>query len=285
MAEVVDGDTIKIRYDNGTADTVRLLGVDTPEVHVENTPEEWEGVPNTEAGKQCLREAGHEASDYVKQRLSGEQIRLEFDENEDRRGYYNRLLAYVYIDGKHINYQLVEQGYGRVYDTSFTKHDRFSTAEDNARQQEKGAWRCRNIATPTATPTPSPTPTPDDGNEDAFTIESIHTNAEGYDHDNLNDEYIVFKNTGDAPLDLGDWTVSDEKDHTYHFPQGFTLDPGTKVTLHTGSGENSETGLYWGSGRAVWNNGGDTIIVENENGEEVITHTYPEQEECETTHP
>jgi len=40
-----------------------------------------------------------------------------------------------------------------------------------------------------------------------------------------------------------------------HFPS-FTLGPGAKVKLHTGSGSDSATDLYWGQGSHVWNNTG-----------------------------
>ena len=58
VTDVVDGDTVDVRFPDGSADTVRLLGVDTPEVHVENDPAEFEGVPDTEAGRTCLRRQG-----------------------------------------------------------------------------------------------------------------------------------------------------------------------------------------------------------------------------------
>ena len=38
IVEVVDGDTMDVRYRNGTTDTVRLLGVDTPEADAEPQP-------------------------------------------------------------------------------------------------------------------------------------------------------------------------------------------------------------------------------------------------------
>lgn len=66
VTDVVDGDTVDVRFSNGTTDTVRLLGVDTPEVYGANDPAEFEGVPNTEAGEQCLGKAGENASAYAK---------------------------------------------------------------------------------------------------------------------------------------------------------------------------------------------------------------------------
>jgi competence protein ComEC len=105
-------------------------------------------------------------------------------------------------------------------------------------------------------------------------VTQIHADAAGNDHENLDDEYVVFENTGSDPIDLGGWTVRDAAGHTYTFPGGFTLDPGQTVTLYTGSGEDTATALYWGAGAAVWNNGGDTIVVETDTGKTVLTRTY-----------
>jgi len=70
VIDVVDGDTIDVRMPDGSEDTVRLVGVDTPEVHVENDPAEFERIPDTRAGATCLREAGQDASAYVKSRVA-----------------------------------------------------------------------------------------------------------------------------------------------------------------------------------------------------------------------
>jgi hypothetical protein len=41
------------------------------------------------------------------------------------------------------------------------------------------------------------------------------------------------------------WTVEDLAGHVYTFGR-FTLRPGWKVVIHTGSGTNTSTGRYWG---------------------------------------
>ncbi|WP_240137524.1 thermonuclease family protein [Salinigranum salinum] len=56
VVEVTDGDTIDVRFDDGREETIRLLGVDTPEVHAENAPGEWETIPDTQAGRDWLRQ-------------------------------------------------------------------------------------------------------------------------------------------------------------------------------------------------------------------------------------
>lgn len=46
------------------------------------------------------------------------------------------------------------------------------------------------------------------------------------------------------------------------------------MTIHTGSGQDTETDLYWGSGSPIWNNGGDTVIVRHDSGDIVIQEAY-----------
>jgi micrococcal nuclease len=141
VVEIVDGDTVKVVLANGSRDTVRLLGVDTPEVHSENDPAEFEGIPETEAGRDCLRKWGEEASAFAKERLLGETVTLSFDANEPRRGYYDRLLAYIHVDGASFNYALVTNGLARVYDSEFQYGDRYYAAESAAMDANVGVWR------------------------------------------------------------------------------------------------------------------------------------------------
>jgi len=145
VTEIVDGDTIDVRFPNGSTDRVRLLGIDTPEVHVAVDPAEFEGVENTSVGRSCLERAGENASASLRDRLSGKSATLKFDPLSDRRGGYDRLLAYVVLNGDNVNYDLVADGYARVYDSEFTESDRFYEAESVARSQERGVWRCRSV--------------------------------------------------------------------------------------------------------------------------------------------
>lgn len=144
VTAVVDGDTVDVRLSDGSTDRVRLLGIDTPEVHVETQPENFANVPDTEAGHACLRAVGENASEYVRGRLTGDAVRLEIDETADRRGGYDRLLAYVHHDGENVNRVLVERGLAGVYPTTFRLRDRFETAAADARAADRGLWRCRD---------------------------------------------------------------------------------------------------------------------------------------------
>jgi endonuclease YncB( thermonuclease family) len=81
----VDGDTIAVDM-NGSVETVRMIGVDTPETHKPNTP------------VQCY---GPEAAAYTKQLIGQSKVRLQADQLDTNRDRYNRLLRYVYLpDGR-----------------------------------------------------------------------------------------------------------------------------------------------------------------------------------------
>jgi micrococcal nuclease len=96
VMRVIDGDTVIARFDNGTAETIRLLGVDTPEVVDPRKP------------VQCF---GHAASDFTKAHLTGKRVSLELD--AEKRDKYGRLLTYVILGGHRYNDELLVRGYAR----------------------------------------------------------------------------------------------------------------------------------------------------------------------------
>jgi endonuclease YncB( thermonuclease family) len=144
VVDVVDGDTMDIEYENGTDDTVRLIGVDTPEVYTDVSPEEYEGVPNTGPARQCLNRYGDEASAFAEQELASETVQLRFDPLSDRRGSFDRLLVYIMYDGENFNHLLIDKGLARVYDSTFTDSERFYDTEASEQENQTGVWSCRN---------------------------------------------------------------------------------------------------------------------------------------------
>ncbi|WP_435159407.1 lamin tail domain-containing protein [Haladaptatus sp. DFWS20] len=256
VVDVVDGDTLDVRYPDGTTETVRLLGVDTPETYSENTPDEFEGVPTNSAGEACLADEGEDAKSFMIERLEGKQVTLKFDSESDKRGYYGRLLAYVYYGGEDYNYKLIDSGRARVYDSTFSKSSSYYSTESSAQSERRDLWRCR-----------------DAGGVGDIDVETIHADASGNDNNNLNDEYVVFENTGSSTISLSGWTVSDAAGQTYTFSET-SLAPGETVTLHTGSGTDSSSDVYWNRGAAVWNNGGDTVFLDTDSGSRVTSRAY-----------
>jgi micrococcal nuclease len=234
-------------------------------VSSEVSPDEYEGIPATDGGTACLDDCGQRATEYVRDRLTGEEVTLRLDPDSDTRGDFGRLLGYLVLDDDSLNYDLVAEGYARVYDSEFSERDRFNTAESDAQTAGAGFWECQ-----THTPTPTATPA---GDGDLIVAE-IHEDAQGDERENLDDEYITLENTGSGAIDMTGYTLSDEANHTFAFPDGFTLKPGAQVTVYTGHGENSSTELYWGYDAPVWNNGGDTIFVRDPNWQIVLERSY-----------
>lgn len=267
IVSITDGDTMDVRFPDGSIETIRLLGVDTPETSVTQVePDDW-GMKDTTDSRDWLANWGEKATNYAEERLSGE-IYIKTDPEADRRGYYGRLLVYAYQSESSdisFNRRLLENGYARYYSSQFSKQSTFKKAESEARASSTGAW---GYSKPTNTETESSSGSPN------IVVASVHADANGNDHENLNDEYIVLKNTGDGPVNMGGWTVSDEADHRYRVPDGVKLGPSETVTIYTGSGSDTENKLYWGSDSAIWNNEGDTIIVKNDKGKIIIRYEY-----------
>ncbi len=103
---------------------------------------------------------------------------------------------------------------------------------------------------------------------------SVHADAPGNDNRNPNGEYVVLENPRDTGLSIGGWTLCDAANHCFRFPQGAVLSAGGRVVVHTGSGRNDGERYYMGSGRAVWNNNGDTATLTDGAGATVLVFRY-----------
>ena len=141
VTRVIDGDTMEIVYANGTEDTVRLLGVDTPETTLSRvSPDEFLGLPDTTAGRDHLFNWGERATTLAEDELEGTQVQMVFDPDSDRRGYFGRLLVYLYVDGENFNERLLTEGYARMYESQFSLREEFAAAEQEAQATGVGLW-------------------------------------------------------------------------------------------------------------------------------------------------
>jgi micrococcal nuclease len=134
VIDSVDGDTVRVRIASnggavpaelGVVETVRLLGVDTPEtVHPSRPAERF----------------GKEASAFTRTHLVGKMVYLAFD--WDLRDHYGRLLAYIYLRrGECFNTRLIREGYAHAYTRYFFQFmDEFRVLEQDARKEKRGLW-------------------------------------------------------------------------------------------------------------------------------------------------
>ncbi len=127
VTKAIDGDTVEVKSGTGATETVRFIGIDTPETH------------DPRKAVQCF---GQAAAAKTKELVEGRTIRLETDPTGDDRDKYKRLLRYVYApDGTFVNQYLVEQGYAFAY-TVFpnNKLEEFRAWEREARENNRGLW-------------------------------------------------------------------------------------------------------------------------------------------------
>ncbi len=130
VVKVVDGDTIDINIPdaNYPHTRIRLWGVDTPET--EKSP----------GGEMYF---GNEASEFTRQLTLGKTVTVYLDHDNNTRGKYGRLLAYVQLpDGQYLNELLLTEGYAYAdlrFDHSF--YNKYKQLESGARSLKKGLWK------------------------------------------------------------------------------------------------------------------------------------------------
>lgn len=127
VVSVTDGDTIKVRIGKKTR-SVRLIGIDTPEVY---------------GGVEC---GGREASASMKRMLRpGNRVRLTKDGSQDKRDRFGRLLRYVQKGKLDVGYRQVRNGWSKayVYERRFNRLRKYKRAQRKAKREGRGAWgRC-----------------------------------------------------------------------------------------------------------------------------------------------
>lgn len=125
LIECIDGDTARLRID-GKDEKVRFLGIDAPEIAHENTPAD---------------PYGNEASIYTCKTLkNASNIRLEYEQAKTDK--YNRVLAWVFVDDKLLNEDLVYKGYAKVaylYD-KYKYTSKIKLAEKRAKIDKLNIW-------------------------------------------------------------------------------------------------------------------------------------------------
>jgi endonuclease YncB( thermonuclease family) len=126
VIRVIDGDTVQVRT-GGRKVTVRMIGIDTPEVF---------------GGKEC---GGPEASAYLKRVLPrGTRVKLVSDRTQDLKDRFGRQLRYVFKNGrKDMNKNQVAVGAAKVYvfgGKRFEKYRSYAKAQEQAKRQKRGIW-------------------------------------------------------------------------------------------------------------------------------------------------
>ena len=102
VERIIDGDTVESSIGN-----VRLLGINTPERGEKYYPE---------------------AKEFLSSMVFNKTVMLEY--GKERRDKYNRTLAYIFLDGKNINIDMVKNGFANYY--FYDGRDKYSDALEDA---------------------------------------------------------------------------------------------------------------------------------------------------------
>lgn len=129
VVKVVDGDTIAVSV-NGKNETVRIIGIDTPE------------VVDPRKTVECF---GKEASERAKVMFeSNKAVLLESDPTQGDRDKYQRLLRYVWIEDEKIDFgkKMIADGYASeyTYNIPYKYQTEYKQAEKEASEAKKGLW-------------------------------------------------------------------------------------------------------------------------------------------------
>lgn len=127
VVDVADGDTLDVTTPSGAVETVRIIGIDTPEVY---------------GGKEC---GGPVASAAMKRLATGQKVTVTSDPTQDRRDHYGRLLAYIDRGNQDLGFTMVRRGLASAYpyDGPFQRYPRYARADRQARADGTGSWsRC-----------------------------------------------------------------------------------------------------------------------------------------------
>jgi micrococcal nuclease len=127
LERVVDGDTVEVRFPDDSLASVRLIGIDTPELY-----------GTTECG-------AAQASAAMERRVKpGQRVRLVSDPTQDRVDAYGRLLRYVQLrgNGRDLGQAQVQSGWAKVYvfESHFKRLRSYTHSQRQARKRALGIW-------------------------------------------------------------------------------------------------------------------------------------------------
>lgn len=284
LTSVVDGDTIKVSV-GGRAETIRLIGIDTPE------------IVDPRVGVQCF---AREASNYAKEMLRPDAVLgLEADPTQGERDKYDRLLRYIWLeDGTFFNLQAIAAGYAHeyTYDLPYKYRDQFKAAEAAAREAEIGLWSPATCggnteqlavapAPPAAPAQPgagavAPAPPPQAPQPPAPVAAGEALSISVANPPNA-PEYATVTNTGSEPVTLGGWRILSystqctlQAEQTFTFPGGYTLAPGASVNVYSGYGSSPPADGFKFNPQNIWANEADRAELVRPDGSVVARYGY-----------
>ncbi|MFT5850038.1 MAG: micrococcal nuclease [Patiriisocius sp.] len=127
VVSVIDGDTVQLLID-GQKETIRVLGIDTPETQYSSR------------GAECY---SAEASEYARVLLEDAVVRIATDSTQDATDKYDRILAYIELeDGTDFGELMLRDGYAEefTFNIPYKNQSLYRATEKTAREEGMGLW-------------------------------------------------------------------------------------------------------------------------------------------------
>jgi len=220
VERVIDGDTLVV---NG--ESIRLLGINCPERGEKYYPE---------------------AKFFLESFVLNKTVKIQF--GKEKYDKYKRILAYVFLDGKNMNLQIVKEGFANFY---------FPSGKDIYYSDFKNAWiEClknqKNICKPST-----------DKCAECIELKEL----------NYKTQNVLFYNSCPFECDLTDWKIKDEGRKNFVFPE-FVLKPNNSISIKVANGTNTKEILFWTDQTYVWTEKGDSLFLRDKENNLVLWENY-----------
>lgn len=242
VLRVIDGDTVEVLLHSGERETLRLRGIDAPELATyfrEN------------------QEYSLEAKNYLRSLIEGKNVDLQFD--TEYQDAYGRMLAYAHTEeGVDLQMRLLEVGLARVIPKiDFARRAAYEQAEHEAKEKRVSLWRHFSDEDVVAL-TQDTWADADDVTEKLVTDEKMDVVlSEIYPSPKKGEtEWVEVLNVADDALSLEGWKITEQasgKRREWRLPAHDLLEPGQRLVLYA-------------NGSVQLNNGGQEIALRSPSG-------------------
>ena len=99
---------------------------------------------------------------------------------------------------------------------------------------------------------------------------TIHTKGSGQSQP---DEYVEFRNDDAYPIQLRNWTLRDDAQHVFGFPN-FVMQSGQVCRVYTDEYHPEFCGFTYRSSSPIWDDTGDCAFLRNSLGTPIDTKCY-----------